>query len=131
MKTVWVNGCFDVIHVGHIDLLEYAKSAGNRLVVGIDTDRRVKSFKGNDRPINNQQMRMKVLSALRCVDEVVLFSSDSELVEKIRASRAELIVVGSDYIDKNVIGSDVCPVQFFQKVPDISSTSIIEALSKK
>ena len=75
LKTVWTNGCFDIIHVGHIDLLEYAKSMGNRLVVGIDTDQRVASLKGKDRPINNQQMRMKVLSALSCVDEVVLFSS--------------------------------------------------------
>lgn len=126
--TVWVNGCFDVIHIGHIELLEYAKSNGTKLIVGLDTDERVRASKGKERPINSLAKRMKVLSALRCVDDVTFFGSDDELVKKIKDSGAKLIVVGSDYADKRVIGSEILPVKFFKRIEGLSSTEVINAL---
>ena len=126
--TVWVNGCFDILHVGHIALLEYARSQGSRLVVGLDTDERVKSNKGNDRPINTLAKRMKVISSLRYVDDVTFFDSDDDLVKKIKNSGAKLIIVGNDYEGKRVIGSEILPVKFFDRIPGLSSTEVINAL---
>lgn len=126
--TVWVNGCFDVIHSGHIALLEYARSFGSKLVVGLDTDERVANNKGADRPINSLSNRMRVISSIRYVDDVTFFGSDEELIERIVGSGAELIVIGDDYSGKRVVGSNVAPVKFFPKIPAISSTGIINAL---
>ena len=126
--TIWSNGCFDVLHAGHIALLEFAKSQGDRLVVGLDTDERVKSSKGASRPINSLENRLKVLSSVRFVDEVVSFGSDEELVQRIRESGAELIVIGNDYAGKRVIGSEILPVQFFYKIEGLSSSGVINAL---
>lgn len=126
---IWTNGCFDVIHAGHIALFEYAKSLGTRLVVGLDTDTRVRLSKGATRPIHTLEQRMKVISSIRFVDKVVTFSSDEELVERIRQENAKLIVVGSDYREKRVIGSDIIPVNFFSRIQDLSSTRIVNANS--
>lgn len=126
--TIWVNGCFDIIHPGHIALLEYAKSLGDRLVVGLDTDERVKQNKGSSRPINSLSKRTRVMSAIRFVDEVVSFGSEEELLDKIASSKAELIVVGNDYEGKRVIGSEIVPVNFFRKIDGLSSTDVINAI---
>ena len=101
---IWINGCFDIIHSGHIELFRYARSLGEKLVVGIDTDDRVKTSKGESRPINSLEDRVKVVSSIRYVDEVVTFSSDEELLKRIKASQTQLIVVGSDYEGRKVIG---------------------------
>jgi len=77
--TVWINGCFDIIHAGHIEMLKYARSVGDRVVVGLDTDERVQQSKGMDRPINTLQHRKTVMEAIRYVDEVVMFGSDDAL----------------------------------------------------
>lgn len=126
--TIWSNGCFDVLHAGHIALLEYAKSQGSRLVVGLDTDERVKFSKGNARPINSLSDRLKVLSSIRFVDQVVSFGSDDELIQRIKESGAEVIVIGNDYVGKRVIGSELLPVKFFDKLKGFSSTEVINAL---
>ena len=126
---VWTNGCFDIIHAGHIALFEYARSRGDRLVVGLDTDERVSLNKGNSRPIHTLDQRKKVISSLRFVDKVVSFSSDDELIERIRQEKASLIVVGSDYIGKRVIGSEIAEVCFFSRIPELSSTRIVNANS--
>ena len=123
--TVWTNGCFDCIHAGHIELLEFAKNQGDRLIVGIDTDDRVKALKSEKRPIHNVDQRKRVLSSIRFVDDVVTFSSDDELINKIIESGAGLIVVGSDYVGKRVIGSELAPVKFFDRIGGLSSTRII------
>jgi len=124
--TVWTNGCFDFIHAGHVEMLQYARSLGDRLVVGLDTDERVKKSKGENRPIHCLQQRMKVISSLKFVDEVVRFSSDEELIQRIKESGAKLIVVGSDYQNKRVIGSEIVDVKFFDRIKDLSSTRIID-----
>ena len=123
--TIWTNGCFDFIHAGHVEMLEYAKSLGTKLVVGLDSDERVKKSKGISRPVHNLQQRIKVISSLRFVDEVVTFSSDDELIQSIKDSGAQLIVVGSDYRGKRVIGSEIIDVAFFERVENLSSTRII------
>ena len=78
MKTIWVNGCFDVLHRGHLELLRYAKSCGDKLIVGIDSDAKVKRDKGNDRPFNSQEDRKFMLESIRYVDRVLVFETASE-----------------------------------------------------
>jgi D-beta-D-heptose 7-phosphate kinase/D-beta-D-heptose 1-phosphate adenosyltransferase len=82
-KIIWTNGCFDVLHRGHIELLKYAKSLGDWLVVGIDTDERVKNSKGESRPFNNIEDRVAMLESIKYVDEVVVFDTDCELEDKV------------------------------------------------
>lgn len=126
--NIWTNGCFDVIHIGHIKLFEYAKSLGQSLHVGIDSDRRVKINKGNDRPVNSQNYRKELLSSIKYIDSVSIFDTDRELENLIKAKNIDIIVVGSDYINRNVIGSDLVKiVKFFDKIPNISTTKILNA----
>ena len=125
-KIVWVNGCFDVIHIGHIKMLEHARSLGNFLVVGIDSDSRVKELKGDSRPINTQDDRSELLRALRFVDDVVIFDSDESLRNNISKCGASLIVVGEEYRNKGVIGSEIAEVSYFKRIEGYSSTSIID-----
>ena len=123
--TVWVNGCFDVVHAGHIELLKYARSVGDRLVVGLDTDERVQSSKGPTRPINSLLHRKAVMEAIRYVDEVVAFGSDEALQNAIQWSKATFIVVGKEY-EGRVIGSEfVKEVKYFDRLYDLSTTNII------
>ena len=123
--TVWVNGCFDVLHAGHIELLKYARSVGDRLVVGLDTDERVQSSKGPTRPINTLQHRKAVMEAIRYVDEVVAFGSDDALRNAIQWSKAKFIVVGKEY-EGRVIGSEfVGEIKYFDRLFDLSTTNIV------
>jgi D-beta-D-heptose 7-phosphate kinase/D-beta-D-heptose 1-phosphate adenosyltransferase len=123
--TVWVNGCFDVVHAGHIELLKYARSVGDRLVVGLDTDERVQSSKGPTRPINSLLHRKAVMEAIRYVDEVVEFGSDEALQNAIQWSKATFIVVGKEY-EGRVIGSEfVKEVKYFDRLYDLSTTNIV------
>ena len=78
MKKVWINGCFDVLHRGHIELFRYAKSLGDYLIIGIDTDARVKHLKGSSRPINNQDDRKFFLESIKFIDKVVVFDNEDE-----------------------------------------------------
>jgi D-beta-D-heptose 7-phosphate kinase/D-beta-D-heptose 1-phosphate adenosyltransferase len=128
-KIIWTNGCFDVLHRGHIELLKYAKSLGDWLVVGIDTDERVKNSKGESRPFNNIEDRVAMLESIKYVDEVVVFDTDCELEDKVLLSNADVMVVGSDYKDKEVIGSrHVQQVKFFDRIDGYSTTKILVGL---
>ena len=126
-KVVWVNGTFDVMHMGHIKLLEFAKSLGDVLVVGIDRDHRVTELKGSPRPINNCQYRIDFLKSIKYVDLVVTFGTDNELIEHIKSFKPAVMVVGSDYLDKRVIGSEwVEEVKYFDRFEDLSTSKILK-----
>ena len=105
-KIIWINGCFDILHRGHIELFKYARSLGPRLIVGIDTDSRVKKAKGADRPYNSLDDRIYVLQSVRYIDEVVSFESDKQLEHCIQLYKPDIMVVGSDWEGKKVIGSE-------------------------
>jgi D-beta-D-heptose 7-phosphate kinase/D-beta-D-heptose 1-phosphate adenosyltransferase len=125
MKKVFVNGTFDILHVGHIALLDYAKSLGDQLVVGIDSDDRVRLLKGSDRPINSQVERGTILSALKSVDEVFVFDTDDELRSLIQA--CDIMVKGSDYRDKPIVGQEICKqIVFFERLNGYSTTNKIQ-----
>lgn len=129
MASIFVNGTFDVLHPGHIRLLSYAKSLGTRLFVAIDSDLRVKQLKGSHRPINVQAIRKEMLLALKSVDEVEVFDSDEELKMWINQIRPYIMVVGSDYRNKHVIGSELAKnLVFYERIPEYSSTSIIRQI---
>jgi D-beta-D-heptose 7-phosphate kinase/D-beta-D-heptose 1-phosphate adenosyltransferase len=131
MKRVWVNGTFDIVHLGHIKLLEYAKQQGDFLCVGIDSDFRVKQLKGPDRPLNNENARMEFISSIKYVDKVVLFSSDEELTERIRNFNPDFFVIGSDYRNRRIIGAEYADrILFFDKIEGYSSTGILNHSGK-
>lgn len=127
---VWVNGTFDVLHVGHIKLLEFASQFGT-LRVGIDTDKRVKELKGEDRPFNNQEDRKKMLESIKFVDEVIFFDSRDELIQSVKDYSPDIMVVGDDYIGEKVFGSEHAKkLVFFKKIPQYSSTKILNYYRK-
>ena len=131
-KVVWVNGCFDVLHRGHIELFKYAKSQGDYLVVGIDTDDRIKRCKGDNRPFNKLEDRVIMLESIKYINEVVFFDSKLDLENKILLSGADVIVVGKEYEKKVVIGSElVDEVKFFERIDDYSTTKILEHSSNR
>lgn len=127
MSKIIVNGTFDIVHRGHIELLNYAKSLGNQLLVCIDTDRRVKELKGEGRPINNQWDRMFMLENLRAVDDVQFFDSAEELEEICKNYQPDIMVKGSDYKDKPIVGSQYCKeIKFVDLVNGYSTTNTIK-----
>lgn len=124
MKKVVVNGTFDVIHPGHLALLNYAKSLGDFLIVAIDSDSRVSELKGPQRPINPQLERKLLLENLKAVDQVVVFNSSSELVDIVK--QCAIMVKGSDYRGRSVIGEANCLVVYFDRIDEYSSTKKIQ-----
>lgn len=130
MKKIFVNGTFDILHDGHLQLLNHAKSLGDSLSVGIDSDARVKLLKGESRPINNQQERANMLINLKAVDHVYIFDTDEEL--KHLVSIHDAMVKGADYKDKPVIGSDVCKeLIFFEIIDGYSTTKKIQDITTR
>ena len=123
---VWVNGTFDVLHIGHIRLLEFANTIG-KVSVGLDTDDRIKEKKGNGRPFNTLQDRMEFMSSIKFVNSVVSFSSDDELRSKIKEYEADIMVIGSDYKGKNIIGEELFKnILYFERIPNKSTPEILE-----
>ena len=129
MKKVFVNGTFDLVHVGHIDLLNFARQQGDHLVVGLDADSRVKELKGPGRPIHNERERMLLLLNLRPVDEVVTFLSDDGLEDLVHRVSPDVMVVGSDWKGKKIIGSQFAKeLIFYDRIPNFSTTNIIQSI---
>ena len=126
---IWVNGTFDVMHIGHIKLLEHASSLGI-VRVGLDTDERIKEKKGLNRPVNTLQDRIDFMESIKYVDSVVSFNSDKELEERIKEWDSELMVIGNDYIPTQIIGFHLFKeVLFFNKVDGKSTTKILSSFS--
>jgi D-beta-D-heptose 7-phosphate kinase/D-beta-D-heptose 1-phosphate adenosyltransferase len=126
MKKIIVNGTFDIIHRGHIEMLNYAKSLGGYLLVLIDTDIRVRELKGSGRPINNQYDRQFVLKNIKAVNDVWLFNSDQDLIDKIKMYSPDVMVKGSDYEGKSVIGKEFVPKIMYYDRTDHSTTKTIQ-----
>ena len=126
MIKVWTNGCFDVLHRAHIELFKFAKSQGNHLVVGFDSDEKVKRDKGSDRPFNTFEDRKEVLLSIRYIDDVWYFDSRNGLVELIKKYQPDVMVIGSDWKGRDVVGEElVDKVKFFDRVGDYSTTEIL------
>ena len=124
-NKVFVNGTFDVLHRGHLELLNYAKTFGY-VIVGIDTDECVREKKGQGRPIYNQYERKFLLENLKSVDEVIFFSSELEFEELIKSLNPDIIIVGSDWKEKSTIKSYYDGnLIFFDRMEDYSTTNII------
>ncbi|HOO38871.1 MAG TPA: D-glycero-beta-D-manno-heptose 1-phosphate adenylyltransferase [Deltaproteobacteria bacterium] len=106
MKLVFTNGCFDIIHEGHVSYLRQARALGDALVVGLNSDESVSRLKGHDRPINNVSARAAVLACLECVDHVCIFTQDTpyELIDRIRP---DILVKGGDWKVEDIVGSDI------------------------
>ena len=128
MRNVWVNGCFDILHRGHVELLTYAKSSGDFLIVGIDTDRRVKEAKGDSRPYNCMEDRKYFLESLQVVDKVISFDTDEELKEHLKLHDIDIMIVGSDWKGKPVVGAEIAKkLLYFDRIGNYSTTNILEA----
>ncbi len=122
---VFTNGCFDILHAGHVDYLEKAKSFGDILIVGINSDSSIKRIKGEKRPINKQEHRVKVLSALNCVDYVVVFDEDTP-IELIKIVQPDVLVKGADWKLEDIVGREYAKrVERVEFSYDISTTKII------
>jgi rfaE bifunctional protein nucleotidyltransferase chain/domain len=131
-KIVFTNGCFDLLHIGHIQLLEYSKSLGDYLIVGLNSDESVKNLKGQNRPVNNQETRKKILESIKYVDEVMIFDTPTPL-PLIELIRPEYVVKGGDYKEEEVVGYNVgnTKVRIFEYVADNSTTRIIENIANR
>lgn len=131
MITVWVNGCFDILHPGHIELFKVAKSLGDRLVVGIDSDEKVKKDKGDSRPINSLSFRKSMLESIRYIDLVLSFDSKLELEQLIQLYSPDILLVGGDWRNGEVVGREFAKeVKFFNRVGNHSTTSIISKVNE-
>ena len=106
-KLVFTNGCFDVLHPGHVDLLTRARAQGDSLLLGLNSDESVKMLgKGADRPLNSQEERAFVLAGLECVDYIVIFHESTPL-ELIKAARPQVLVKGGDWPVEDIVGGDI------------------------
>lgn len=131
MKII-VNGTFDILHRGHIELLEHAKSLGEFLLVCIDSDKRVKELKGANRPINNQNDRAFMLQGLKCVDAVWTFNSEEELENMCEMYQPDVMIKGKDYEGKRIVGAKHCKeIKFVELVDGYSTTNIIQRITNR
>lgn len=134
LKVVFTNGCFDLLHLGHVDYLEKARALGDRLVIGLNTDNSVSRFKGPERPLQDQNSRARILASMQFVDLVVFFNEDTPY-DLISALVPDILVKGSDYLAENIVGADVVKnaggkVMTLDFVPGYSTTRIVEKIKR-
>ena len=127
-KLVFTNGCFDILHLGHLELLKHCRSIGTWVIVGINSDSSVKRLKGQHRPITSQEDRKSILEELRCVDEVIIFNEDTphSLIQRLKP---DIIVKGGDYTPEEVIGNDIAEVVIFKTIDGYSTTKTIQSIN--
>ncbi len=133
-KLVFTNGCFDILHIGHVRYLQAAKRAGHRLFVGLNSDASVRRLKGKHRPINGERERAEVLAALACVDQVIIFKEDTP-EQLIRVLLPDVLIKGSDWQRGTIVGEDVVErnggiVRRIRLEKGFSTTSTIERIKK-
>lgn len=131
MAKVIVNGTFDILHPGHVKLLEFAGDIGS-LLVCIDTDRRVKELKGPNRPINNQEDRVFMLQSIKHVDWVKTFDSEEDLINIIKEYKPDVMVKGSDYKGKPIVGENLIEkIIFYDRIEPYSTTKAIQDITNR
>ena len=126
-KQIFTNGCFDVLHKGHVELLKFCKSLGY-VTVGLNSDSSVSHLKGFGRPVNSQEDRKLILEALKYVDEVILFEEDTPL-RLIQELKPNIIVKGGDYIKTDVVGNEISEVIIFNTIQGYSTTDTLNRVS--
>lgn len=132
-KVVFTNGCFDILHRGHVEYLSHARDLGDILILGLNTDASVKRLgKSPERPINSQETRTIILAALECVDAIILFDEDTPL-ELIDFVQPDVLVKGSDYKAEDIVGYDIVTAKggkviTIQLVDGFSTTKLIEKM---
>lgn len=127
-KVVFTNGCFDLLHRGHVDYLSKAADLGSKLIIGVNTDASVSKLKGPGRPIQDEMSRLYILASLACVDAVVLFDEETPY-ELIKMLQPDVLVKGSDYTPENIVGYDIVTqkggrVQTIDFLPGYSTSAI-------
>ncbi len=130
--TIFTNGCFDILHIGHVKLLESCKAMGGKVIVGLNSDKSVKKLKGEERPFNNEKSRKEILENLKVVDEVIIFDEETpyELIKRIQP---DIIVKGGDYQKEDIIGKDIVElrggrVEIFPFIRDYSTTLLAKKI---
>ena len=124
-KVVFTNGCFDILHRGHFELLKYCRSLGTIVIVGLNDDKSVKELKGETRPFFSEQDRKFALECCRYVDHVILFEEETpyNLIKKLAP---DIIVKGGDYKIEDVVGNDLAEVRIFNFIEGFSTTKVLE-----
>jgi D-beta-D-heptose 7-phosphate kinase/D-beta-D-heptose 1-phosphate adenosyltransferase len=128
---VFVNGTFDILHRGHLEMLRYASTLGDDLFVCIDSDSRVKELKGDSRPINNQEDRKFMLDSIKWVNRCWIFSDEEELEKIIELYQPDIMVKGSDYKNKPIVGSQYCKEIKFYEHTGHSTTGLIQRITDR
>ncbi len=123
---IWINGCFDVLHHGHFKLLQYASSFGCEVIIGIDSEERVKKLKGEGRPFHSESERAFNLKQIKGVSDVVIFDSDNTLRELLERYKPDKFIIGSDYLGKEIIGQEHAKqIVIFDRLEKFSTTEIL------
>jgi rfaE bifunctional protein nucleotidyltransferase chain/domain len=123
---IWLNGCFDILHHGHFKLIQHAASFGGQVIIGIDSDERVKKNKGEGRPFHSESERAFNLKQIKGVDTVVVFDSDEKLRELLERYKPDKFIIGSDYLGKEIIGQEFAKqIVIFNRLDKFSTTDIL------
>ena len=125
MKVIFTNGCFDILHRGHVELLSFCKQIGGKVIVGINSDASVKRLKGESRPFNSQGDRKFMLESCRYIDEVIIFDEETPY-ELIKQVKPDIIVKGGDYKEKDIAGNDLAEVKIFNYIEGYSTTEVLK-----
>tara|TARA_R110000796_G_scaffold13793_11_gene44463 strand:- start:315 stop:722 length:408 start_codon:yes stop_codon:yes gene_type:complete len=130
-NQIWINGSFDVLHMGHIKLFQRARQMGLPVMVGLDTDERISKLKGSSRPINNLKDRVEFLKSIKYIDGIVTFSTDDELVELIKGHAPRYMLVGDDYEGKEIIGGEfVKEIIYVKRYGGLSTSNVVNETHK-
>ena len=129
--NIWINGCFDVLHMGHIKLFRRARQMGMKVIIGVDTDERIRQAKGEGRPVNDLHNRIDFLRSIKYVDMIHSFGTDEELSKLIEDYLPRYMLIGDDYKDKEIIGSKwVKEIIYVPRYQGLSSSNIINGTYK-
>ena len=128
VRKVWTNGCFDLLHRGHIELFNYAKSIGLWLKVGLDSDEMVRKAKGVGRPLNTLEDRKFLVNSIETVDEVCGLDSHDELIELLKDYKPDIMIVGGDWEGKSIVGGvHAKEIRYFKRIEEYSTSKLIDA----